>query len=45
MKRIENIQIKVTAEEKRQFKKLAQKERLNVSDFIRHKCLVRKEEN
>ena len=43
MKRVENIQIKVTLEEKKQFKKLAQKERLTISDFIRHKCLVEKE--
>ena len=45
MKREQLIQIKVTAEEKKQFKNLAKKEKLNVSDFIRHKCLVEGREN
>lgn len=45
MKRVENIQIKVTLEEKKEFQKLAKKEKLNVSDFIRHKCLVERSEN
>lgn len=45
MKRIENIQIKVTAEEKKEFKKLAKRERLTLSDFIRHKCLVERGDN
>lgn len=43
MNRTQNIQIKVTPKEKQEFKKLAKKERLNVSDYIRHKCLVKGE--
>lgn len=43
MKRVENIQIKVTPEEKKKIERLAKKEGLNVSAFIRHKCLIEKE--
>lgn len=41
MKKVETIQFKVTADEKKQIKKLAKKELLTMSDYIRRKCLIK----
>ena len=43
MKKVETIQFKVTSEEKKQFKRLAKKAHLTVSDFIRYKCLIKED--
>ena len=41
-----NIQFAVTPEEKEEIKKLANKEHLDMSSYIRYKCLkIKKEEN
>lgn len=43
MKKVETIQFKVTPDEKKEFKKLAKKSHLTVSDFIRYKCLIKED--
>lgn len=43
MKRVENIQIKVTTEEKKKIQSNAKKVGLDVSGFIRYKCLEKGE--
>lgn len=43
MKRVELIQIKVTQEEKKKIEKLAKKEGLTISSYMRHKSLIEKE--
>lgn len=43
MEKIEYIQFRVTAEEKKQIKKLAEKELVSMSDYIRRKCLIKED--